>query len=472
LMELALQEEAIPAVLIHKVIREATLLMQIQPVLCGSALRGAGIQPVLDAVARYLPSPEDMSAVEGEVPQPAGTKKAPRTESRQPSSREPFCGLVFKVLPAKTGDLYWIRVYSGQLKANSRVLNSTRDKKENIAQLWHIHATRKEREGQVAAVDTGDIVGVIGPRHSITGDTLCESKQPILLDSIDFPETVISMAIEPETATERKKLGEALEMMRRQDPTFNALENEETGQTIISGMGELHLEVIKHRLLRDFNLQIKVHKPRVNYRETVSQMIEVTGECNRQIGGDQLYARLRIRTEPTTHEGPPIVAGYVPPEELSGEFLAASQEELQALGEGGGMIGGFPLSKLRITILGGESRLEGSNETAFRIAAADGFERSLREGGPVLLEPIMRLDIVTPEEYMGDFVGDLQQRRAIIANTESRGETAIIEAHAPLAELVGYSSAMRSLSQGRASCSMEPLNYAPAPPDVAEGFAF
>jgi len=467
LMELALQEEKIPADLIRKVVRDATLMMQIQPVLCGSALRGVGVQPVLDAVAHYLPAPTDMPAVEGADPH-----KEDRTQQRAADPEAPFCGLVFKVLPAKTGDLYWVRVYSGQLKANMRVLNPTRDKKENIAQLWHIHATRKERDGQVDVVETGDIVGVIGPRHSITGDTLCDAKQPIVLETIEFPETVISMAVEPESTTERKKLGDTLEMMKRQDPTFKAAENEETGQTLISGMGELHLEVIKHRLLRDFNLRVKVHKPRVNYRETVARAVEVTGECNRQLGGEQLFARLKIRLEPTDKEGPPIAVGFVPPEELSGDYLAAAHEELLALGEGGGLIGGFPLTKLKLIIQGGESRVDGSNETAFRIAAGDAFEKALREGGPVLLEPIMKLDISTPEEYMGDFVGDLQQRRGIIANTESRGEIAVIEAHAPLAELFGYSSAMRSLSQGRASCSMEPFNYAPAPPEIAEGFAF
>ena len=217
-----------------------------------------------------------------------------RVLRRKPSEKEPFCGLVFKILPAKTGDLYWVRVYSGTLKANSRVLNPLRDKKENVAQLWQIHATRKERDGQVDHVSTGDIVGVIGPRHSITGDTLCDAHDPILLPSIQFAEAVLSMAIEPESTAERKKLADTLEMLLRQDPTFHAVENEETGQTIISGMGELHLEVIKHRLLRDFNLDVKVHKPRVSYRETIDHLADVTGECHRQMGGKQLFGRLQV----------------------------------------------------------------------------------------------------------------------------------------------------------------------------------
>ena len=466
LMELALAEEAIPARLIRQVIREATILQQIQPVFCGTALHGIGVQPVLDAVEEYLPSPADMPPVEGTLPG-KGDKKA----IRKPSPKEPFCGLVFKILPAKTGDLYWVRVYSGQLKSNSRVLNVGRDKKENVAQLWQIHATKKDREGQVDVVQTGDIVGVIGPRDSVTGDTLADPKQAIQLENIEFPETVISMAIEPETTAERKKLGETLEMMKRQDPTFRADENEDTGQTIISGMGELHLEVIKHRLLRDFNLDVKVHKPRVNYRETIDHAVEVIGECNRQIDGEQLFARLQIKLEPSDHEGAPVrVISRCSPELIPGELLMAAMEELQNRGEGGGVIGGFPLSKLQLTILGGEAHPINSNEIAFRIAAGDAFDKALQEGGPVLLEPVMKLDISTPEEHMGDFVGDIQRRRGIIAHSESRGSNAVLEAHAPLAELFGYSSAMRSLSQGRASCSMSPLHFAPAPAEIAAAF--
>ncbi len=465
LMELALQEAEVPAALIDDVIREATVHHQIQPVFVGSALKGIGVQPLLDGVASYLPSPADMPPVEGFDPQHVDTKIR-----RKPSPTEPFCGLVFKILPAKTGDLYWVRVYSGRLKANSRALNTTRSKKENVAQLWQIHATRKERDGQVPMVEAGDIVGVIGPRDSITGDTFCDTRNPILLDTISFPETVISMAIEPESTAERKKLGEVLEMMKRQDPTFSADENAETGQTLISGMGELHLEVIKHRLLREFNLDVKVHKPRVNYRETIAQAVRAHGECNRQMGGEQLFARLDIRLEPSEKESGVAVTSRCPAESIPADLLSVAIDEFQARGEGGGVIGGFPLSMLKLTVLGGESRPDSSNEMAFRIAASDAFDKALREGGPVLLEPIMKLDISTPEEHMGDFVGDIQQRRGIVAHTDTRGANAVIEAHAPLAELFGYSSAMRSLSQGRASCSMEPLKYAPAPQSVADSF--
>lgn len=466
LIELAMSEQSIPAALIRRVIRDATLHMYVQPVLCGSALHGIGVQPVLDAVGDYLPSPLDLPPVEGFDPQ-----KEDRKLLRKPSEQEPFCGLVFKILPAKTGDLYWVRVYSGTLKANTRAWNPQREKKENVSQLWQIHATKKERDGQVPQVATGDIVGVIGPRHSITGDTLCDARQPIQLPSIRFAETVLSMAIEPESTAERKKLAATLDMLKRQDPTFNAVENEETGQTLISGMGELHLEVIKHRLLRDFNLDVKVHPPRVSYRETISQAAEATGQCQRQVGGKSLFARLAIRIEPAPEVKQTVVLNLCSPDEVDPELTAAAAEELRLCAEGGGPIGSFPLSGLKVTISGGEARLESSDETAFRIAAVDAFEKGLRAGGPVLLEPIMKLSITTPEEYLGDIVGDLQQRRAIIASTQNRGTDVVIESHAPLGELFGYANAIRSLSQGRASCSMEPLEYGEAPPEVAQRYA-
>jgi elongation factor G len=463
MMELALAEQPIPAELIRKVLRDTTIHMQLQPVLCGSALHGIGVQPVLDAVQYFLPSPLEVPPVEGES---VGEKQA-RKLTRKPDAKEPFCGLVFKVLPAKTGDIHWVRVYSGQLKANSRVLNPGKDIKENVAQLWHIHATKKEE--QTESVEAGDIVGVIGMRQSITGDTICETRAPILLETIKFPETVISMAIEPESFNERKKLETTLEMLKRQDPTLQ-VQSSETGQTLISGMGELHLEIVKNRLLRDFNLNIKFHKPQVSFRESIARSVEVVGECHRLIAGQPLFARLKIRMEPAPQSAVPVmVLTAVPPDGLPPEYLTAALEELKALGEGGGKIAGYPLMKLKVTVLGGEWN-EQTDARAMKIAAADAFEKGLEEGGKVLLEPIMKLDIMTPEEYLGDFVGDLQQRRATIAKTDQRGKMTTIEAHAPLKELFGYSSAMRSLSQGRAGASMEPLRYDPAPPEVLKAF--
>jgi elongation factor G len=479
LMELALAEEPIPEALIHKVVRQATVHLQIQPVLCGSALHGMGVQPVLDAVAAYLPSPLDMPPVEGFDVKTKGKHKGPAVVEgeqpkkicRKPDPAEPFCGLVFKILPYKTGDLSWVRIYSGTLEPNSRVLNPGRDKKENVAQLWRIHASKKEE--QLSEARAGDIVGVIGLRDSVTGDTLCDTREPILLESIEFPETVISRAIEPESTDDRKKLGQTLELLRKQDPTFRASENEETGQTIISGMGELHLEVIEHRLLRDFNLKVKVHKPRVSYRETVERMVEVTGESNRMIQGVQHAAKVRIRLEPFAKGIHPVTVTNVPDcnsnAGLPNEMLSVVLEELESAGQGGGVIG-FPLMRLKATVLGGQVGEAGLSEIAFRTAANHAFDTALREAKPVLLEPIMRLEINTPDDHVGDLVGDLQQRRAIIHRTESRGTNTVLHAEAPLANLFGYSSAMRSLSQGRASCSMEPSDYAPAPPDVLQKF--
>jgi elongation factor G len=261
-------------------------------------------------------------------------------------------------------------------------------------------------------------------------------------------------------------------MLKRQDPTFRAQENEETGQTLISGMGELHLEVIQHRLERDFNLKVKVHRPRVSYRETIERAVEVTGECHRIIAGQQLFAKLRLRVEPWDKGTQPVtVYNNVPFDSLRMELVDAAMDELKARGEGGGFIGGFPLMKMKVTLLSGESHELQSNEIAFRIAASDAFDKALRDAGPTLLEPIMKLDIRTPEDYLGNIVGDLQMRRAIIVNTGHAGRMSTIEAHAPLAELFGYSSAIRSLSQGLAGQSMEPLEYAPAPASVAESFA-
>jgi elongation factor G len=447
------------------VLRDATLHMEIQPVFFGAALHGIGVQPVLDGVVHYLPTPADLPPVQGKG---ISKKGAETNESRKANDEEPFCGLVFKVLPAKTGDLSWVRVYSGVLKTNTRALNPANDKKENISQLWLIHATKKEE--QVDEVHAGDIVGVVGLRHTITGDTLSDTRNPILLETIQFPETVISMAIEPETTTERKKLQETLDLLKRQDPTFK-VSGEETGQTLISGMGELHLEIIKNRLLRDFNLNVRFHKPQVSYRETIDRAVEVTGECHRQIAGQQLFAKLTLRMEPTTGAGPAVaILTRVPPDTLPESLLVATLENLKARGEGGGLIAGFPLMKLRVIVTGGEWNPQLSDERAFAIAADEAFDKGLEEGGKVLLEPIMKLDIVTPEEYLGDFVGDLQQRRATIVKTETRGRMTAIEAHAPLNELFGYSSAMRSLSQGRAGCSIEPLAYAPAPPEIVKNY--
>ena len=423
----------------------------------------------MTAVGNFLPSPLDRPPVVGIDP-----KKPDNELSRKPDPKEPFCGLVFKILPAKTGDNYWIRVYSGEIKQNSRVHCPNRDKKENIAQLWQIHASKKDRDGQIDKITAGDICCVIGPRFAITGDTICDTKGLIELPSITFADTVISMAIEPENTGDRKKLEETLEMLRRQDPTFRAVENEEIGQTIISGMGELHLEVIQHRLTRDFGLNVKFYKPRVNYRETIGGTADVVGQCNRQVGATQMYARLSVRASQLEDSSAPVlVFDRIPPETVIAPAMRqAAMEELRERAEGGGMIAGFPLSGVKLEVYDAEMHEENSDEVAFRIAAGDAFDRAMNEAGPVLLEPVMKLEVTTPEESMGEIVGDLQQRRAIVAATETRGAMTVITAHAPLKEMFGYESAVRSLSQGRAGSSMEPLSYQPAPKEDAEGFQF
>ena len=468
MMELAMEEKPIPSEMVRAALRDACIALKIQPVLCGSALHGAGVQPLLDGVGSYLPCPIDRPAVTGIDP-----KKPEKILERKPNAKEPFCGLVFKVLPAKTGDMFWIRVYSGRLDSNSRVYNPNRDKKENVAQLWQIHATKREKQGQIDALECGDIACAIGPRDSITGDTLCDTREMIELPSIQFAQSVISMAIEPENTTERKKLAEVLDMLKRQDPTFHASENSESGQTLISGMGELHLEVIKNRLVRDFKLAVKFYKPRVSYRETINRMAEVVGECNRQVGTNQLFARLQVRFEPLEDRSAKvIVLDRTPVEKMLPENLRqVALEELRNRAEGGGLIGSFPLTGIRISILGAEVAETGSDEVAFRIAANDAFDEGLKQGTPTLLEPVMKMDITTPPDYLGEVVGDLQQRRGLIERTESRGAVTSVWALAPLKELFGYSSAIRSLSQGRAGCSMEPSGYQVAPDEDAEAFA-
>ena len=464
--ELALEERPIPEELLRRAIRQATLARQIQPVVCGSALHGIGVQCVLDAVREYLPSPIDRPPVQGTDPE-----KADKVLLRKPDAQEPFCGLVFKILPAKTGDFYWVRIYSGELKQNSRALCPSNGKKENVAQLWQIHATKKDKEGQIESAGPGEIVGLIGPRDAVTGDTLCDAKAPILLEKIEFPQTVIEMAIEPETTADRKKLAEVLDMLKRQDPTFRGQENEETGQTLIAGMGELHLEVIRNRLLRDFNLNVKVHKPRVSYRETVSKTVEVTGECHRMVNGQQLFAKVTLKLEPNSSSEQQLqVFNRLTPGLLSAEQHQALMDELRARGEGGGPIGSFPLTQLRATVTSAEVN-EQTTPIAMTIAAAHAFEQALNAAGPVLLEPIMKLTITTPDEFYGEFVGDVAQRRGRISKTESFNGITVIESQTPLAELFGYSNAMRSLSQGRAGSSMEPYAYEVAPAEVAQSFA-
>ncbi|MFO0954688.1 MAG: elongation factor G [Isosphaeraceae bacterium] len=448
--------------MIHDGLRRATLTGRAQPVLCGSSFKYVGVQRLLDAVSAYLPSPIDKPPVTGHHPK-KGTELA-----RKPSPDEPFCGLVFKITYDAHGDLSFVRIYSGTLKSGTRVYNPGRDKKENCSRLYHIRADEREK---VEVASAGDIVGVVGLKDSVTGDTLCDASHPILLERIEFPETVISMSIEPVSSADKGKLADTLNSLAKEDPTFTYKVNEETGQTLISGMGELHLEILKNRMIRDYNLKVHVGRPRVSYRETVKNAVKrVQGSCVRQTGGSGLFAKVTIDLEPETQaKGAPTLhflnrlkGGVIPP-----EFHAAIEAGLREEAKSGGRTG-YPLVDLKVTLVDGDYHEVDSSDLAYRFAASDALRKAVHEAGSVLLEPIMKLEVVTPEDYLGNITADLSSRRALIDRTFTRGKLMVIEARAPLEKMFGYSTAVRSLSQGRASYSMEPLEYAAAPDSLLE----
>ncbi|GIX04437.1 MAG: elongation factor G [Planctomycetaceae bacterium] len=445
---------------LEKVLRQATIRCELQPVLCGASLSYVGVQPLLDAVVKYLPSPVDIPPVEGKHPQPK--KNQDPREIRHASPKEPVCGLVFKIQASQHAELCFVRIYSGVLKSRSRLLNPRTGNKEMITQLWKIQANSRV---QLEQAEAGDIIGVVGPREVVTGDTLCDPQHPILLESIKFPETVISMAVEPETSADRKKLEDTLKLLAKQDPTFTARVHEETGQTIISGMGELHLEIIRNRMERDFGLKIRVHKPRVTYRETIEQAVEQTGVLERQAGGTALFAAVTIRLEPCEAEAAPVIRSGLKPGTIPPEWEKVILQTLQDESRGGGRLG-YPLMHVVITLIDVQQRQGETNELALQAAAASAMREALHHAGTMLLEPIMKLEVVTPEDFLGNITADLNARRAVIMNTEMRGHLVVLQAEAPLSEMFGYSTQIRSLSQGRASYAMEPLRYAPAPPEV------
>lgn len=450
---------------IYAALRRATLTGRAQPVLCGSSFKYVGVQRLLDAVSAYLPSPLDKPPVVGHHPK-KGTEIV-----RKADPEEPFAGLVFKITNDQHGDLSFVRIYSGTLKAGSRVYNPGRDKKENCSRLYHIRADEREKVDEAIA---GDIVGVVGLKDAATGDTLCDASHPILLERIEFPETVISMSIEPVSSADKGKLADTLNALTREDPTFLYKVNEETGQTLISGMGELHLEILKNRMTRDYNLKVHVGRPRVSYRETIKSAVKrVHGSCIRQTGGTGLYAKVSIDLERETQpKGAPVLSfvnklkgGVIP-----SEFIPAIEAGLREEAKSGGRTG-FPLVDLKVTLVDGDYHDVDSNDLAFRFAASDALRKAVQEAGSVLLEPIMKLEVVTPEDYLGNVTADLSSRRALIDKTYTRGKLMVIEARAPLEKMFGYSNASRSLSQGRASYSMEPLEYADAPDSMLESLA-
>ena len=440
-----------------RALRIGTLAGSFQPILCGSSLDYIGVQPVLDAIAGFLPSPVDRPAVTGIDP---SSKAGGKLTSRESAVDEPVCALVFKIQSDNHGDLYFARVYSGILKSNSRLLNPRTKKKELVTQLWHIQSDSREKVDEVFA---GDICGVVGPRDTATGDTLCDPQRPIVLEQIRFPETVISVAIEPESSADRKKLGEVLDRMQRQDPTFTARTDDDTGQTIISGMGELHLEVVRHRMERDFNMKVRVHKPRVSYREKLVGELKIENTFNVSMPAGTLFFGVHLTAqEDSGGESPVTVSHKLKPNALPGPLLQVLMESLQGEANGGGKFG-YPLMDLRLTVTKVDYSETESTEPAVRSAVAQAFNKMLQQGQLVMMEPIMGIEVVTPEEFLGNIQSDLNSRRALIVDSDRRGDLCVLKAEAPLIEMFGYSTQIRSLSQGRASYSMEPCRYSESP---------
>ena len=451
-----LEGREVPVDAIRTVLRQQTLARAIQPVFCGSGREHIGIQPLLDAVCWYLPSPLDRPPVSGLNP-----RKADKEETRKPDPREPFCGLVFKVVADKHGDLFFVRVYSGVLKPQSRAYNPGKDSKELVSKIYHTQADPSKRD-EVALGTTGDIVALVGLRDSITGDTLCETQHPILLERITFAEPVVSKSIEPESSADKQKLTDTLNALGREDPTFTWKVDPDSGQTLMSGMGTLHLEIKQHRMERDFKLKVRVGKPRVSYRETIRRPVRVEGDCVRH-GATGLFARVTVEFAAHKGEESIVVVNRIPVDVLPPPFILAAERGLRGALQSGEL--GYPVMNVKAILVGGEQDLETSNETAFETAGADAVHKAMRDN-ILLLEPVMRLEVTVPEEFLGPVQSDLLARRGDIDEILFRGKLRVIEARIPLVQMFDYSDKVRSLSQGRASWSMEPQAYAPAPDDV------
>jgi elongation factor G len=443
---------------VRQLVREQTLARKIYPVLCGSGREHLGIQPLLDAVTHYLPSPLDRPAVVGTNP-----KHPNKEERRKPDPKEPFCGLVFKAAWHPSGHRFFIRVYSGTLKPNTRAFNTGKDTKENIAKLFHVHADPNRGLEEVESAPAGDIVAVVGLKESVTGDTLCDTQHPILLEPISFAEAVVSQSIEPESGNDKDKLANALGMLQLEDPTFKVAESKDTGQTLMSGMGTLHLEVKKHRLERDFKLKVRVGKPRVSYREKLKagKTVEVTVE---RLGEKQTFAVLRVSFMNFPIEKPVTVRNALQGDGLPAVLAAAAERGLLDACQTGEF--GYPMMHLQATITDAKFDPQLSDETAFTVAAARAFRQAC-EHNLDLMEPIMKVTVTTPSEFLGNITGDLAKRGGQIEETKG-DSTAEVIAKVPLEKLFTYANEVRSLSQGRAAASMEPFSYEVAPPDVVK----
>jgi len=462
LMERYLEKpESITPDMVRAAIRKGTIARQCFPVFCGSALKYVGIQRVLDGVVDYLPNPTEVPSVEGVDP------KEPETKLSRPHSDDaPFSALVFKVVSDSHGDLTYIRVYSGRLEKGARLLNPGNNKKEIISRIFEMHA--KDRDA-LDSIGAGQIVAVIGPKNSITGDTLCDADNPIILERMVFPEPVISMSIEPNSAEDKKKLGEALTTIRREDPSFRSTYNDETGETIIAGMGELHLEIIKNKLVRDMKVNVTVGRPRVSYRETISGAAnDVRGLFKKQTGGRGQYGDAVVSVSPCTKEqaeadGLKMVDGVVFVDKISGgviprEFIP-SVEYGARQAAASGVLGGYPMINVKVELVFGSYHDVDSSQVAFEQAGALAFRQACTKAGLALLEPIMKLVVTTPDEFFGNVSGDIASRRGQIVDSEMRGNVRLITAEVPLSELFGYTTTLRSMTQGRATSTMEPLEY-------------
>ena len=459
IMEGYLEGSNITAAMLRQALRRVTLANKGVPILCGSALRNKGIQPLLDAIVSYLPSPLDMPPIRA-----IDTRQG--TEVTRPASDEaPFSALAFKVVSDPfVGRLVYFRVYSGRVGVGKQAFNATRGERERIGRLLLMHANRRE---EVVTADTGAIVATLGLKNTFTGDTLCESSQPVLLESIRFPQPVLSIAIEPKTRADQDKMGEALQKLTEEDPTFRVAYNEETGQTVISGMGELHLEVIVSRLTSEFGVGAKVGKPRVAYKETITVPVRAEGKFIRQTGGRGQYGHVYLELEPVERgsgfqfinriKGATIPKQYIPAVELGIEEATET-----------GVLAGYPVVDIKATLYDGSYHDVDSSEIAFKMAGSMALREGIKKAKPVLLEPIMKLEVVTPEQFLGDVIGDLNSKRGHIEVIDTQGEMYIIHCFVPLAETFGYATRLRSLTQGRATHSMEFYRYKKLPAELTD----
>jgi elongation factor G len=444
---------------IRQAIRRATLTIKIIPVTCGSAFKNKGVQPLLDAVVDYLPAPTDVAAVEGINPQ------TDEKETRAPDDKAPFAALAFKIMTDPfVGTLTFFRVYSGMIESGSYVFNSTKGKKERVGRLLKMHANKRE---DIKEVYAGDIAAAVGLRDSTTGNTLCDENHPIVLEAIEFPAPVISIAIEPKTKADQEKLGVSLQKLATEDPSFRVATDRETGQTIISGMGELHLEIIVDRLLREFKVDANVGKPQVAYRETIRRAMEREGKFVRQTGGRGQYGHVVLRVEPL-----PAGKGFEFADGTKGgvvprEYIPAVERGVRDALENG-VLAGYPIVDVKVTLLDGSYHEVDSSEIAFKIAGSMAFKEAVGKANPVILEPVMAVEVVVPEEFMGEVIGDLSSRRGKIQGMETRAGAQVITGQVPLGEMFGYATDLRSKSQGRATYTMQFSHYEPVPQPISE----